>query len=79
MRQEEVRDCPSAWDRDFLSALAEPERLALLARRDVRTRRPRDAWQRAVPQPVQWVVKVQRVAPLRALLVILQAQADESE
>ncbi len=71
---------------DFLSALADPERLvsparlALLALLGVLAScRPRDAWQRAVLQPVQWVVKVQRVAPLRALLAILQAQPDESK
>jgi len=64
-------------DRDFLLAMAEPERLVLPARRGVRAQRPRDAWQKAVCRAVlRRVVPVQRVAPLPALL---QAQADESE
>jgi len=60
-------------DRDFLSATAEPERLVLPARRDVRAQRPRDAWQKAVCRTVL------RVAPLQVLLALLQAQVGESE
>ena len=60
-------------DRDFLLAMAEPERLVLPARRGVRAQRPRDAWQKAVCRAVlRRVVPVQRVAPL-------PAQADELE
>jgi hypothetical protein len=54
-------------DRDFLLAMAEPERLVLPARRGVRAQRPRDAWQKAVCRAVlRRVVPVQRVAPLPA-------------
>jgi len=60
-------------DRDFLSATAEPERLVLPARRDVRAQRPRDAWLKAVCRTVL------RVAPLQVLLALLQAQVGESE
>jgi len=60
-------------DRDFLSAMAEPERLVLPERRDVRGQLLRDAWQKAVCRTVL------RVAPLLALLALLQAQVDESE
>jgi hypothetical protein len=66
-------------DRDFLSAMAEPERLVLPERRDVQAQRPRDAWQRAVYRRVLRIVPVQRVAPLQLLLALLPAQADESE
>ena len=69
--------------------MAEPERLVLPGRRDVRERHrvqtPRDAWLKAVyrmvPQvsDVLRVVLLQRVAPLQSLLVLLQAQADELE
>jgi hypothetical protein len=60
-------------DRDFLSATAEPERLVLPVRRDVRAQRLRDAWQKAVCRTVL------RVAPLQVLLALLQAQVGESE
>ncbi len=60
-------------DRDFLSATAEPERLVLPARRDVRAQRPRDAWQKAVCRTVL------RVAPLQVMLALQQAQVGESE
>jgi hypothetical protein len=53
-------------DRDFLSAMSEPER-------------PQDAWQRAVCRTVLRVVPVQEVAPLHLLLALLPTQADESE
>ena len=66
-------------DRDFLSAMAEPERLVLPERRDVQAQRPRDAWQKAVYRTVLRVVPVQEVAPLHLLLALLPAQADESE
>ena len=66
-------------DRDFLSAMAEPKRLVLPARRDVRGQLLRDAWQKAVCRTVLRVVLVQPVAPLLALLALLQAQVDESE
>jgi hypothetical protein len=60
--------------------LALPMRLPLRARLDVlESCRPRDAWQKAVLQPVQWVLKVQRVVPLEGLPALRQAQADESE
>jgi hypothetical protein len=74
-----ARDCPWALDRDFLSAMAEPERLVLPERRDVQAQRPRDAWQRAVCRTVLRVVPVQEVAPLHLLLALLPTQADESE
>jgi hypothetical protein len=61
-----ARDCPWALDRDFLSAMAEPER-------------PRDAWQRAVCRKVLRVLPVQEVEPLQLLLALLPTQADESE
>jgi len=63
-------------DRDFLSAMAEPERRVVPARRDVRGQRLRGAWQKAVYRTVLRVVPAQQVAPLLALL---QAQVDESE
>jgi hypothetical protein len=66
-------------DRDFLSVMAESERLVLPARRDVRGQLLRDAWQKAVCRTVLRVVLVRRVAPLLALLALLQAQVDESE
>jgi len=66
-------------DRDFLSAMAEPERLVLPERRDVQAQRPRDAWQKAVYRTVLRVVPGQEVAPLHLLLALLPAQADESE
>jgi hypothetical protein len=70
-------------DRDFLSAMAEPERPVLPTRRDVRARcraqQLRDAWQKAVCRTVLRVVPMQRVAPLQLLLALLPAQADESE
>ena len=53
--------------------MAEPERLVLSARRDVRAQQPRDAWQKAVCRTVL------RVAPLQVLLALLQAQVGESE
>jgi len=59
--------------------MAEPERPVLPARRDVRERQRRDAWQKAVCRTVLRVVLVQPVAPLLALLALLQAQVDESE
>jgi hypothetical protein len=69
--------------------VAEPERLVLPGRQDVREWRrvqtPRDAWLKAVyrmvPQvsDVLRVVLLQQVAPLPELLALLQAQADESE
>ena len=71
-----ARDCQWALDRDFLSAMAEPERPVLPARRDVRERQLRDAWQKAVYRTVLRVVPAQQVAPLLALL---QARVDESE
>ena len=79
-----ARDCQWALDRDFLSAMAEPERPVLPARRDVRERQRRDAWQKAVCRtvlrvvPVQRVVPLQRVAPLQLSLALLQAQVDGS-
>ena len=83
LRQEEVLDSHLAADCDFLSALAELERLVLLARWHVRkahrVQRPRDAWQKVVFQSVLQAALVQRVAPLQALLALLQAQTDESE
>jgi hypothetical protein len=66
-------------DRDFLSAMAEPERPVLPTRRDVRERRRRDAWQKAVYRTVLRVVPEQRVAPLPVLLALLPSQVDESE
>jgi hypothetical protein len=70
-------------DRDFLLAMAEPERLVLPTRQDVRARRRaqqlRDAWQKAVCRTVLRIVLVQRGAPLQLLLAPLQAQADDSE
>jgi len=55
--QEAVHGCPSAWDHDFLSPMAEMERQFLSVHRGVRkrcrVRRPRDAWQMAVLQPVR--------------------------
>jgi hypothetical protein len=84
-RQEAVRDSPWASDRDFHSAMAEPERLLWLARRDVRqsrqVQRLRDAWQKAAcrmaPQvwAVLWAV---RVLSLKAPPTLLRAQPDES-
>ena len=59
--------------------MAEPKRLVLPARRDVRGQQLRDAWQKAVYRTVLRVVLLQRVAPLLALLALLQAQVDESE
>jgi hypothetical protein len=50
--------------------MAEPERLVLSARRDVRAQQPRDAWQKAVCRTVLRIVLVQRVVP---------AQVGESE
>jgi len=83
LHQEEVLDSHLAADRDFLSALAELERLVLLARWHVRkahrVQRPRDAWQRVVFQSVLQAALVQQVAPLQTLLALLQAQTDESE
>jgi hypothetical protein len=64
-------------DRDFLSAMAEPERLVLSARRDVRAQQPRDAWQKAVCRTVLRIV--QRVVPAQELPTLLQAQVGESE
>ncbi len=59
MRQEEVRDCQSAADRDFLSAVADPELLVLPARQRVQERHraqpPRDAWQKVVYRTVPQV------------------------
>jgi hypothetical protein len=88
-RQEEVRDSPWASDRDSRSAMAAPERLLWLARRDVREQRPvqrlRDAWQtvacRMPPQASEVLLAVQipRVASPKALLVLPQSQAVESE
>jgi hypothetical protein len=66
-------------DRDFLSAMAEPEPPVLPARRDVRERRLRDAWQKVVYRTVLRAVPVQRVAPRQLSLAFLQAQVDESE
>jgi hypothetical protein len=66
-------------DRDFLSAMAEPERLVLSARRDVRAQQPRDAWQKAVCRTVLRIVPVQRVVPPQELPTLLQAQVGESE
>jgi hypothetical protein len=70
-------------DRDFLSAMAELERLILPAPRHVRKRhrvqRQQDAWQKAVSQSVLRAALLQRVAPLQVLLARLQAQTDESE
>src|ERR1700681_1714081 len=58
--QEAVHGCRSASDHDFLSAMAEMECLFLLVYRGVRkrcqVRRPRDAWQMAVLQPVRWAL-----------------------
>jgi hypothetical protein len=65
-------------DRDFLSAMAAPERRVLPERRDVQAQRPRDAWQRAVCRTVLRIVPVQRVALLQLLLALLPTQADES-
>ena len=59
--------------------MAEPKRLVLPAHRDVRGQQLRDAWQKAVYRTVLRIVLVQRVAPLLALLALLQAQVDESE
>ena len=58
--------------------MAEPKRLVLPARRDVRGQQLRDAWQKAVYRTVLRVVLLQRVAPLLALLALLQAQVDGS-
>ncbi len=64
--------------------MAEPERLVLPARRDVRER-PRVAWRKAVSQPVPRVVQVLRVAQahrvvrLQVQLALLYGAADESE
>jgi hypothetical protein len=70
-------------DRDFLSAMAEPERLVLPTHPDVREwhrcQRRRDAWRKVVSQPAQWVSAVQTVAPPQELPTILLAQTDESE
>ena len=59
--------------------MSEPKRLVLPARRDVRGQQLRDAWQKAVYRTVLRVVLLQRVAPLLALLALLQAQVDEPE
>jgi len=72
-----ARDCQWALDRDFLSAMAEPERPVLPARRDVRERQLRDAWQKAVCRTVLRVVPVQRVAPLQLSLALLQVDGSE--
>src|SRR5260370_3142047 len=83
LNQEEVVGSPLAAHSDFLTALAELERLVLLARWQVRkagrVQRPRDAWQRVVFQSVLQAALVQQVAPLQTLLALLQAQTDESE
>jgi hypothetical protein len=84
-RQEAVRDSPWASDRDFHSAMAEPEPLLWLARRDVQqspqVRRLRDAWQKAAYQmarPVSEVPRAVRVLSLKAPPTLLRAQPDES-
>jgi len=59
--------------------MAEPERLVLSARRDVRAQQPRDAWQKAVCRTVLRIVPVQRVVPPQELPALLQAQVRESE
>jgi len=65
-----AHDSRRAADRDFLSALAEPERLFSPAPRHVRecyrAQRPRDAWRKAVHQTVLWVVQARRVVLLQA-------------
>jgi hypothetical protein len=91
-RQGEVRDSPWASDRDFRSAMAEPERrvlperLLLRAHPDVRelhqVRRLRDAWQKvACRMALQFseVLLAVRVLPLKALSALRLAQVDESE
>ena len=85
-RQEEVRDSPWALDRDFQSAMAVPERLLWLARRDVREQRRvqklRDAWQTAACRmalQVSEVLLAVRVLSLKALSALRLAQVDESE
>ena len=57
--------------------MAEPERPVLPARRDVRERQLRDAWQKAVCRTVLRVVPVQRVAPLQLSLALLQVDGSE--
>ena len=74
-----ARDCQWALDRDSLSAMAEPERPVLLARRDVRERQLRAAWQKAVCRTGLRVVPVQLVAPLQLSRALLRAQVDGSE
>jgi hypothetical protein len=82
-RQEEVRDSPWALDRDFQSAMAVPERLLWLARRDVREQRRvqklRDAWQTVAcrlalqASEVLLAVQIPRVAAPEVLLMLPQA------
>jgi hypothetical protein len=65
LRLEEVHDCRSASDRDFLSAMAVRERLVLLAGRDApeqrRAQQPRDASQKVACRLVMPVYQVPRV------------------
>ena len=62
LSQAMAHDCQLAVDRDFLWAVAEPERLVLPGRRDVRARRRaqqlRDAWQKAVCRTALRIVLV---------------------
>ena len=89
-RREEVRDCPWALDRDFLTAMAVTERLFLLERpADARERNPalkprvalRKVAHHLVPQALsalrgEWV---QPAALLQALKAQRQAWTGESE